>query len=151
MQIKVGTALAALLCLAATPNKSVEDLAWISGAWVAEGADGWTEEQWTAPRGGILLGINRSGRTERASGFEFMRIAEDGNGAIHFWGSPGGKTPVPFLLVSSAHREAVFENPKHDYPTRIVYRREGDKLLATVSGPGGRDAMSWSFNRSLER
>jgi hypothetical protein len=75
MQIKVGTALAAVLCLAAAPARSVEDLAWISGAWVAEGADGWTEEQWTAPHGGILLGTSRSGRTERVSGFEFMRIA----------------------------------------------------------------------------
>jgi hypothetical protein len=41
----------------------------------------------------------------------------------------------------------VFENPAHDFPTRVAYRRDGDRLVATVSGPGGRDAQSWTFVR----
>lgn len=138
---------AGLISMAAAPVQSVSELAWLSGAWVSETEEGWTEELWTAPRGGILLGTNRSGKKERITGFEFMRIAQDGEGGIDFWGSPAGKPAVAFRLTSSGQREAVFENSKHDYPTRIIYRRNGKMLVATVSGPGGSNPLSWTFKR----
>jgi hypothetical protein len=43
--------------------------------------------------------------------------------------------------------EAVFENPHHDFPQRIVYRREGKALIATVSLNDGSNAMSWRYRR----
>ena len=64
-----------------------------------------------------------------------------------FWASPAGKTAVPFRLVSSKAGEAVFENPVNSYPVRIAYRREGDRLVATVSGKEGRNPMSWTFRK----
>ena len=135
------------LTAAAAPARSVADLGWLSGAWISQGKDGWTEEHWTSPRGDMMLGTNRSGKAEKASAFEFMRIAPDGLGRISFWASPGGKTPVRFPLVSSAPREAIFENPANDYPTRIVYRRKGEMLVATISGPEGRSSFTWTFKK----
>jgi hypothetical protein len=132
---------AAALALAAPPAARVEDLGWMSGPWVSETREGWTEELWMAPRRGLMLGTNRSGKGARATGFEYMRIEVDGAGRIAFWGSPGGKPAVAFTLVSSGPREAVFENPAHDFPTRIVYRRQGERLVASVSGPGGKGEM----------
>jgi hypothetical protein len=43
--------------------------------------------------------------------------------------------------------EAVFENARHDFPQRIVYRREGKRLVATVSLKDGSNAMSWRYRR----
>ena len=137
----------ALFAIAAQPAPKVEDLSWLSGAWLSETGEGWTEELWTSPRGGVMLGTNRSGEGDRATGYEFMRIAADGQGRLAFWGSPGGKPAVAFPLVSSSAREAVFENPAHDFPTRIVYRREGERLVATVSGPEGKNPLRWVFRR----
>jgi hypothetical protein len=31
-------------------------------------------------------------------------------------------------------REIVFENPAHDFPTRVTYSRSDTGLLATISG-----------------
>ena len=139
--------LGALFLIGTGPQAEVEDLSWLSGAWVSESKEGWTEELWTPPRAGVMLGTNRSGKGGQLGGFEFMRIAADESGAISFWGSPGGKPPVAFRLTSAKPGEAVFENPAHDYPTRIVYRRDGQGLIATVSGPGGKDPLSWTFRR----
>ncbi len=138
---------AALLLIGAAPQNDVAKLGWLGGAWLSETPEGWTEEIWTVPRGGLMLGTNRSGKGERATGFEFMRIALDGEGRVAFFASPNGKPASAFPMVSSAPGEAVFENPAHDYPTRIVYRRDGDVLTGTISGPGGKNVMRWVFRR----
>jgi hypothetical protein len=126
----------------------VEDLGWMSGRWVEERGESWAEENWSRPRGGVMLGTSLVGKAGRAAAFEFMRIAEgDRPGEVRFWASPGGKASVAFRMVRKGVREVEFENPENDYPTRIRYRREGRVLSATISGPGGANAQSWRFRR----
>lgn len=137
-------ALAPLL-IAAAPVP-IDRLDWMAGDWVVETGGRWTEEHWTAPRGGAMLGLGRSGKADRMLGFELMRIVTDDAGEIVFWGAPGGRRPVPFRLVSQDGTAVVFENPQHDFPKRIVYRRDGDRLTATVSG-GTETAKSWTYRR----
>jgi hypothetical protein len=143
---------AAMLALALSAGFAPEpvgtaDLAWLSGHWVQEGPGGWTEERWSDPRGGVMLGTGLSGKGAKATSFEFMRIA-DGPGGPVFWGSPGGKSAVAFPIAGFARRAVRFENPKHDYPTRIAYKREGGMLVATTSGPGGSNPQTWRYRRS---
>ena len=148
--MKILAAFAAAILLAAAAPKA-EDFRWLAGTWVLEKQGGrWTEERWAPPRGGVMLGTALSGRGGVASGYEFMRIAPDESGALAFWGAPDGAAPVAFRLVGGEGQEAVFENPAHDYPTRIVYRRDGDVLTATISGPGGSDPKSWSYVRKAD-
>jgi hypothetical protein len=44
----------------------------------------------------------------------------------------------------------VFENEAHDFPQRVIYRREGDRLLARIEGKiGGKErSADWIFNRA---
>jgi len=122
------------------------DLHFLSGRWIQEGPDGWTEESWSDPRGGVMLGTALSGKAEQATSFEFMRIADGRSGPV-FWGSPGGKAAVAFPLAGYAPNTVRFENPAHDYPTQILYRREGRFLTATTTGPGGSNPQSWRYRR----
>ena len=140
-------ALCAVLTAAAAPKAKVADLGWMAGTWVSETPKGWTEEHWMPPRGGVMLGTNRSGQGNAAKGFEFMRIAEGADGTVIFWASPSGAPASAFPLTSLKPNEAVFENPAHDYPTKIVYRRDGNRLVGTISGAGGKNPMSWTFRR----
>jgi hypothetical protein len=143
-------ALALALAGAPAAAEGPADLAaldWLAGIWVAETGSRWTEERWAPPRGGVMLGTSLSGKGDAASGFEFMRIAADAEGRIAFWGAPQGKPAVPFRLVSADEDEAVFENPRHDFPTRIVYRRTGSGMTATVSGPNGANRQVWRYKR----
>lgn len=143
----VGALLFSSTALAAPNNPAASFLSWMSGSWITERSGGWTEERWTPPRAGVSLGTGLSGRGDRAESFDFMRIAADETGKISYWGSPQGATPVPFALVRATRNELVFENPTHDFPTRVVYRREGNVLTATISGPGGKGAQSWRYRR----
>jgi hypothetical protein len=138
---------AAWLLIAAAPGHGAAELGWMSGSWISETGGGWTEESWSEPRAGMMLGTGRSGRGGELRDWEFMRIAPDADGALAFWGSPKGAPAVPFRLVSLDATEAVFENRSHDYPQRIVYRREGKALVATVSLADGSNAASWRYRR----
>jgi hypothetical protein len=39
-------------------------------------------------------------------------------------------------MTSSGPGWAVFENPQHDFPKRVEYRRTDKGLWAQISGPG---------------
>lgn len=154
---------AATALSAPTPvAQDVAALAWLSGDWEELKADGfhvmlWTVEHWGQPRGGVMLGTNLSGRridssftndvSDSARGYEFMRIARGSDGAISFHASPQGAPAVAFRLVRSGLAEAVFENPRNDYPQRIAYRRDGNLLHATISMIDGSKPTSWTFRR----
>lgn len=133
-------------------NPDVSRLGWLSGHWRTEAAanGSWTEEIWSGPDGASLLGLNRTVRGSETRAFEFMRIAADAQGPA-FFVSPSGAPPVRFAMVDARRGVVAFENRAHDYPQRIVYRREGDTLIATISLADGSRAMSWTFRRQPPR
>lgn len=138
--------LAALL-VAATPPATVGDLAWMAGDWGREADGRWAEESWTPPRGGVMLGVSRSGRGEELRAFEFLRLQAGADGVLAYIAQPQGGAPVAFRLVRHDAASATFENPAHDYPQRIQYARTGDMLTATISAIDGTKARSWTFRR----
>ena len=119
---------------------------WLSGRWLRY-ERAWTAEAWSEPRGEIMLGFSRSGRDETLREWEFIRIAPDADGAPAYHAQPGGRPAVIFRLVDRAEASATFENPAHDFPQRIRYVREGDRLTATISKIDGSNAVSWSYRR----
>ncbi len=122
-------------------------LGWLSGAWSSNTGEDWVEERWAPARGGVMMGTSLSGKGGQADAFEFMRLTRDGGGGVSLWASPGGRLPTRFRLIASSGSSAVFENPQHDFPTRVEYRRQGRVLTATISGPGGKGRQSWTFRR----
>ena len=150
MQLKGMIAAALLLVAMPAGAADIADLEWLVGAWATEAKSEtvrWTEERWSPPRAGTMLGTGLSGRGNKATSYEFMRIAVDEKGEIAFWGSPQGATAVRFRLESATDREAVFVNPVHDYPQRIVYRRKGRGMTATTSLADGSNAQTWKYRR----
>ena len=86
------------------------------------------------PAGGNMLGVSHTVAEGRTREFEFMRIMQDANGDIFFVANPSGQRDARFKLTTSTKTEARFENPNHDFPQRIIYRREGDTLLGRIEG-----------------
>lgn len=138
-------AIAAALLTAAPAFADDTDLSWLSGHWRSEGDGRVSEEIWTAPEGGIMLGVGRSLRDGQARGFEFLMISFGEETVYH--AQPGGRPPVRFTLVESSDSHAVFENPEHDFPQRITYRREGGELHAAISDLAGERSFAWSWTR----
>ncbi|MGZ8337776.1 MAG: DUF6265 family protein [Allosphingosinicella sp.] len=124
---------------------TADDLGWLSGRWESVDGERWTEEVWSAPRGGLLIGYSRSGSGVALREFAFLRIAPGEDGVPVYLASPGGRPAVPFRLVSRDGTSATFANPAHDFPQRIAYRRAGETMVATISTSDGGDAMSWTY------
>ena len=140
--------LALLLMGQAAPPASISELAWISGRWENVSANGrWTEESWSPPRGGVMLGHSRSGTGEALREFEFLRLQAGEDGVPAYLAQPGGRPAVAFRLAAHDATSATFENPQHDFPQRIRYVRTGDTMVATISRLDGSNAMSWTFRR----
>jgi hypothetical protein len=150
MKMVLAWALAAAPAAASPPQDAVTGLGWLAGRWETplDHAGQWTEEVWLAPRGGMMVGLSRSGRGGRTAEYEYMRLEAGEDGVPVFWATVGGNPPVGFRLVASDAQSAAFENRAHDFPQRITYRRDGDRLVAAISAADGSSASSWTYRRS---
>jgi hypothetical protein len=125
-------------------------LAFMAGCWRGESGDGVTiEEYYTAPTENLILGLTRYTRRGRVTSYEFSTIAREDT-AIILTPRPAGQEPAPFRLTRFESQSAVWENPAHDYPTLIAYRRSGDSLVARIEGPGreGKRSFEWRMGRA---
>jgi hypothetical protein len=135
---------------AAAAAGDVERLGWLEGRWVGEKDGVSMEELWTAPRGGALLGIHSDVKAGRLVSWEFLRIADSGDGVSYF-ASPRSAAPTLFKLVDIGERRAVFENRQHDFPQRIVYWLDAQGALhARIEGPqeGRTVSEEWVWKRA---
>ena len=108
-------------------------LAWISGCWKSEG-NIHTEEQWTKLEAQSMLGMGRTIANGKTVFHEFLQIRERADG-IFYIAQPNGEAAVPFKLVKINDTAAIFENPQHDFPQRIIYQRMIDgSLFAAIEG-----------------
>ena len=126
-----------------TPAKaSMDGMAWLAGAFVGtRGAAGAVsiEERWSPPLGGAMLGVSRTVSRGKMTAFEFLRIVERDGGLVYI-AQPGGVPPTEFVLTELGGTRAVFENPRHDFPQRIVYELSAEGVLSASIGyvKGGR-------------
>jgi hypothetical protein len=139
--------LSLVLCLGAvTSPRPTDRLAWMTGCWAFRDARGRViEEQWSSPRAGMMFGYSRTIRTggtvaDSVLLYETTRIYEAPDGAVVFEAHPSGQQPDEFRWKgdpASLESSVTFENPAHDFPQRVIYRRAGsssDSLVARVEG-----------------
>lgn len=129
--------------------QDVKSVAWIAGHWTGTMGKAQIEENWIAPAGGAMLGVSRTCVGERMVAFEFLRIETRKDG-VFYVAQPGGRPATAFRLTKAEDGLAVFENPEHDHPKIIVYKRDGTALVATIEGDeGGRHKkQSFRFERA---
>jgi hypothetical protein len=121
--------------------------AWLAGGWVMESPGGtWSEEWWTPPRAGLMMGAGRSGQGAAIGWWEQTRIQE-ADGKITFCALPKGQNEACFAATTVNPTEIIFENPAHDYPQRILYSIEGGELLAEIALKDGSKPNRWRFKR----
>lgn len=126
----------------------VDQLGWISGCW--KSSDG-GEEQWMKPAGGSMIGMARTIAGGKTVFTEYLQIREE-KGTVSYIVSLGlSAKPVAFKLVKGDRGEAIFENPEHDFPQRIIYRLESpDSLAARIEGKekGVEKGIDFRFKRA---
>ena len=160
--MKVGLTLAALALsslffspdhdeAAAASVEPLADLAWLSGDWVGkvETGNDWIAH-YTDHRGGVLLGTSKEFEGDRLTLFEFERFEATAEG-LFVTPYPRGRAARTFRCteLDVDEQRAVFENPAQDFPTRLVYDRDGDSL--TLKALMEREGEWIGFRIDLER
>ena len=86
------------------------------------------------PRGGAMLGMSRTTRGDSVVEYEHLRIFERGGRTVYA-AMPSGQSAAEFETATTGDSLVTFENPAHDFPQRIIYRRRGaDSLVARIEG-----------------
>lgn len=140
--------IAAAILSANFSNPTIADVSWIAGDWqTPAGGRRQIEEHWTAAAGGSMMGVSRTIAGDKTVEFEYLRIEQRADG-VYYVAHPKARCPgTDFKLTRASATEAVFENPQHDFPKRIIYRKTEDGLTASIDGGEGSKAMSFPFKR----
>jgi hypothetical protein len=156
MNTRNFAALAALVLFAcavpAADDPPARRFDWMSGHWCSESGGQLLEEFWLPAEGELALGVGRTVKAGKTTTFEFMRI-ETRDGVTSYIALHDGQPPVAFRMTASGQHWARFENPQHDFPRRVEYRRTSSGMHAEIAGPGkgGKEmVISFEYRRCVD-
>jgi hypothetical protein len=118
--------------------EKLEKMNWLIGQWENKTPEGYLTETWTKDNDSTFSGqsyfIVKEKDTVHFESIVLMQVNDD----LIYQPIVKGQNedqPVDFKLTSDAEDSFTFENPKHDYPQKITYKKSNDKsLTATISG-----------------
>jgi len=125
----------------ATPDNKQGKMSWILGTWQMQTPEGVITEEWTSPTDsswqGVSFMVTRSGDTP----FREKIVLDFHDDTLYYRpaveGQNGGM-PVSFREKSFSDDMVVFENLRHEFPQRIIYKRTSDTtIIATIEGNEG--------------
>lgn len=149
--ITIGT----LLLLASCQNKSekkfekLEKMNWLVGQWESKTPEGLLTETWTKENDSTFSGqayfIKNEKDTVHSESIVLAQVKEE----LIYRPTVKGQNndePIDFKLTSDVENSYTFENPKHDYPQKIVYKKTNEtSLVATISGKQQGKSSSESY------
>ena len=121
-----------------TPYETLGKASWLIGEWQNRLPQGQLTEIWTKDNDSTYSArsyfVKTAGDTLH---LEAITLEEKASGVLYTPTVQGqnNNQPVSFKMTSSDENSMTFENPQHDYPSKIVYRRiSADSIVAEISG-----------------
>jgi hypothetical protein len=116
----------------------IEKAAWLSGHWGASTPEGDLTENWVKVNDSVYHGESYFVTPKKDTVFAETVVLDDVAGKMAYTVSVPGQNdekPVRFDLTKISDTEMTFENPQHDYPSKIVYTQiKADSLVAVIYG-----------------
>ena len=126
----------------ASAKATIADMAWLAGHWSGDGLGGRSEEIWSAPANGVMMGMYRHIKDDKAVFYEFLTLVEE-NGSLVLrlkhvhpdlvgWEEKDENVSFPFVAKrgSVLHFEGMTFAPAGDDLT--VYLAIGNKKDGSV-------------------
>lgn len=117
--------------------QKTEQLKWMTGTWKINAGSGVIIEQWQITNDSTLSGKSyfvKNGKDTIPQ--ETIELAFRG-GEWHYIPTVKNQNnaqPVSFKVIFLKGTEFISENPAHDFPQRIAYRRIKNQLFASIEG-----------------
>ncbi|MBN8575486.1 MAG: hypothetical protein J0L66_01015 [Cytophagales bacterium] len=137
-----------LFVLAGTVShaQSIKDVSWLEGTWIRTNikAGRAAHERWIKTNEGLQgWGVNMNGAD--TTFVEKLRIVSKDSKLYYVADVSHNKESTYFLITEITPTSFTCENPEHDFPKKIVYQLDGNKLKATISGNG--KSIDYLFER----
>ncbi|WP_316817534.1 DUF6265 family protein [Pedobacter nyackensis] len=119
-------------------KQKFKKLEWLVGKWVRTNAEAGQSgyETWSKTTDLQLSGKGVTLKGKKTIFVESLEFIAKGNDIFYTVVVTGEKQPTYFKLTALSTDGFTCENPKHDFPKKIVYKREGNHIKAVISGNG---------------
>lgn len=122
-------------------------LSWLTGMWnrtnVKPGRK--AHERWEMVGSQAMKGFGVTMKEQDTAFVEKLQLVIKDNKIWYVADVEHNKAPTFFELTAISNDGFTCENPAHDFPKKIVYKLNGDKLTATISGDG--KSFDYLFDR----
>lgn len=138
----------------ASPQASIQDVAWIAGNWTGEIWGGRFEENWSAPSAGSMMASFKFIKDNQVSFYELITIQEQGQSLViklkHFshdlkgWEAKEQSVDFPLVKIES---NAVYFNG-------YTFKKVSDDqihVFVVVDSDGQQQEVKFIFERSTAR
>jgi hypothetical protein len=111
---------------------------WLEGKWERQGTKpGQSEfEEWKINHDQQLSGNGITLRNSDTVFVEKLAITNIDQQFYYIADVPGNPSPTRFKITSYSKNEFISENPQHDFPKKITYKKSNTGFTATISGDG---------------
>jgi len=122
---------------------------WLLGNWQNKTPEGLSTENWEQLNDSVYRGESYFVTHKNETTFAETMMLENTKGKMTYTvttKNQNNELPVRFYLTKSSEAQLVFENPKHDFPTKITYTLvKPDSIVAVISGTSNGKAEQVTF------
>lgn len=138
-----------LLMPLSAKSQKTDSMKWMIGVWKIATPGGTVVETWQIANDSTLVGKSDfvKSKTETIPQ-ETMELAYR-DGSWYFISTVQNQNngqPVRFKVIFAKGTEFISENPTHDFPQRIAYRRIKQNLFASIEGTKGSRFSKQNFD-----
>jgi hypothetical protein len=122
---------------------------WLIGTWTINTGKGTIAEEWKVVNDSTLSGKSMFVNAEKDSVLQETLEFSFRNGSWYYISKVVGQNtnlPVSFKVIYLGKEEFISENPAHDFPQRISYRKIKNTLFASIEGNSKGKYVKRNFN-----
>lgn len=121
----------------ANEKEKIKAANWLLGNWESKSVEGNLTETWEKVNDSTFQAQSYFIKEKDTLHFESITLQQKGDKLTYSAAVKGQNNDkaVTFKLTTGTEKQMVFENPKHDYPKKIIYTQiTKDSLVANISG-----------------
>jgi hypothetical protein len=123
---------------ASTKVHLLDTAQWFIGTWQNQTSESLFTEKWEQKNDSVYIGISSVVLNNKDTTFYesiFLEQKKDSLFYIVTIKDQNKELPVSFKLISFSEKQLVFENSKHDFPSKITYLKiSEDSIVASIFG-----------------
>jgi hypothetical protein len=126
-----------LSCKKGEKTNLLNEIDWLIGTWENNSDKGNLLEIWKKENDSVYSGQSFYIKAKDTLHFETIQLKQISDSLVYSSSVKGqdNDLALDFRLTSKTQNQFVFENPKNDYPKKIVYKLiTRDSLVAIISG-----------------